>query len=194
MKKLIALTLAGALAFTPIMALAEEPDLEARVAALEERVTALEALLSGESSEEAPAAAAPDEAAAPEEAPATSDTIFEYGGCSLQYVSSEVRQDYQGNNVLVVYFDYTNNSGKDKAAYLEFNVQAFQNGKENTGIPVLYPDIQEHKDSMAQIMSGADPIRVAFAEPLSDTSDVIVRVSPLISLSDEHLDIPIKLQ
>ena len=188
MKKLIALTLAGALIFTPIMASAEEPDLETRVAALEERVAALEAQLSGSSSEEAPAAAAP------EEAPASSDTVFEYGGCSLQYISSEIRQDYQGNNVLAVYFDYTNNSGKDKAAYLEFKVQAFQNGKENTGIPVLYPDIQEHEDSMAQIMSGADPVRVAFIEPLSDMSDVIVRISPLISFGDEHLDIQITLQ
>lgn len=186
MKKSAALLLASAMVLSPVTVLADD-DLEARVAALEERVAVLEAQL-GLSESETPA---DDASADPEE---LGDLVFDYGGCSLRYVSSEIRQDYQGKDALVAYFDFLNNSGKDQAAYLEFQVQAFQNGKTNAAIPILYPDIQEHMDSMAQVMSGTDPVRVAFIEPLSDTSDVVLRVSPLISFGDEHLDIPVSLK
>lgn len=186
MRKCAALLLASAMVLSPVTVLADD-DLEARVAALEERVAVLEAQL-GLPESETPA---DDAGADPEE---LGDLVFDYGGCSLRYVSSEIRQDYQGKDALVAYFDFLNNSGKDQAAYLEFQVQAFQNGKTNAAIPILNPDIQEHMDSMAQVMSGTDPVRVAFIEPLSDTSDVVLRVSPLISFGDEHLDIPVSLK
>ena len=200
-KKLIAFALAGTLLVTPVVSFAEETD----TASLEERVKSLENVVImmytvGKSkgywddleAEYRDIIAAQN--SSPEtEASAPTDTYFEYDDCSLQYDTFEIRKDYRGNDMIVVYFYFTNNSDGTQMAMTTFNVQVFQNGKE-CGSAYISEHIQEYSDSIANIMPGSNPVRVAFLANLTDKSDVIVRVSPLISFGDEHLDIPIKLQ
>lgn len=214
MKRSLMILLVGLLIFMPVTSFADEADQEARIAALEEKVEALEKErdtlyeviaqiwavgekkgLWGDIKEEFAALKANQSTSSESEsasAPAT-DLSFEYNDCALQYDTFEVTKDYQGNNVLVVYFYFTNNSEANQMAMGTFNVQVFQNGKE-CGMAVISQSIPEYNDSIAQIMPGADPVRVAFLAKLADMSDVIVRVSPLISLGNDYINIPLKLQ
>jgi hypothetical protein len=192
MKRLVAMVLAGMMVLSPIAVYADDADLEARVAALEERVAALEAQLSGQETTENQQDTGADTTDAIQTVPAQSDTFIEYEGCSLQYVDYEIVQDRQGNNVLVTYFDFSNNSEKTKSAVWSFSVKVFQHGKE-TGTAYL-SGIQEHTDCTAEIMPGSGPLRVAYLDKLDDMSDAIVRVSPLISLGDNYIDINLSFQ
>ena len=185
MRKTAAFLLAGAMVLSPVSVFAND-DLEARVAALEERVAVLESQL-GLSASDIPT----DDASADSEE--SGDLVFESDDCSLWYRDFEIVKDYQGGDAIVLYFDFVNGSDRNRAAMMTFNVQVFQNGKE-TGLAVVTQQIPEYNDSVAQVMPGADPVRVAFISKLEDLSDVIVRVSPLISLGGDYIEIPLSLQ
>ena len=185
MKKSAALLLAGAMVLSPVSVLAND-DLEARVVALEERVAVLESQL-GLSGSDVPA----DDGDVDLEE--RGDLVFESDGCSLWYRDFEIVKDYQGGDAIVLYFDFANSSDRNRSAMMTFNVQVFQNGKE-TGLAVVAQSIPEYNDSVAQVMPGADPVRVAFISKLEDLSDVIVRISPLVSLGGDYIEIPLSLQ
>ena len=204
MKRTTVLILSGILILSPAVAFAEETD----VAALEERVAALEATVEQQSQiisalyvigqekgiwgniDEELAAIQASSEAAPEDLGASS---FEADGCSLSFVGFDIMKEYSGSDALVLYFDFVNGSDQNKAAMLTFNVQVFQNGKEQ-GPAVVAQSVPEYNDSVAQVMPGADQVRVAFISKLEDASDVIVRVSPLISRGGDYIEIPLSLQ
>ena len=208
MKKSAAFLLAGAMVLSPLSVLADD-DPEARITALESRVVQLEKVvymmykigqeegLWSENVDEELARILADENSGTtietEQAADPSDYCFESDDCSLSFVGFDVMKEYSGNDALVVYFDFVNGSDQNKTAMLTFNVQVFQNGKEQ-GLAVISQSVPEYNDCAAQIMPGADPVRVAFISKLEDLSDVIVRVSPLISLGGDYIEIPLSLQ
>jgi hypothetical protein len=173
------------MALSPITVLADDTELEARVVALEERVASLEAQLNIQEVAEMESEEATEKAF---------DLYFEDEDCILSYDGYETVHDTQGKPAIITYFYFTNNSDETKTAMAAFSVKVFQHGKEMSPA-YISQHIQEESDSFAQVMPGADPIRVAFVSKLDDMSDVIVRVGPLFDFGgDKHLDIPLTVK
>ena len=171
-KRLISLLTVCIIAAFPAAALAGEPDLESRLSALEARVAALEAIIGSDPSAGAPAA----ETESLQELP---DISLDDGEHSIKYAGSELSKDYEGNDVVVVYFDYINGSADTSCAGFDFLIKAFQNKRQLEGTAM--DDNQPCDDYYNEFQSGADTIRVGNAFLISDTSDVTVNIVSLMN-------------
>lgn len=119
------------------------------------------------------------------EQPEKSDNEFTYKDLNVVYKDSKVEKDKSGDDCLVVYFDYTNNSDENEAFVYTFNVKAFQNGVELESSWFHVND--ETKNDEKEIQPGTT-ITVATAFVLTDSRDLTtIQVEPLISLSEEIL-------
>lgn len=177
MKKLIALVVTGIMLLSPFTAFADD-DLEARVAALEEKVADLEAQLAGSVPEGVTAAPVQEVADVGEV-----ETGIVSNNCSLEYVDFEVSKTYDDFDCVIVYFDFINGSGETSQAADEFRVDVFQNGVEQEFGTVS--DNQADKDWYTKVRSGSDALRVAYTSKIGDMSDIIVS---LRSSSDYNMD------
>ena len=112
--KILVSLMAGMLMLSPIIAHADDSDLEARIAALEERVAALEAQIN----------ASPEGVSAvPEQKevnPGTVETGMVDDGCSLTFKRFEVSENYSGESIVILYFDFFNGSGRTTSADYKF--------------------------------------------------------------------------
>ena len=177
-RQLIALTL-SLLAASPAISYASDVDYEARLAALEARVAALEAIIGSDPSSGAPAA----ETESLQELP---DISLDDGEHSIKYVGSELSKDYEGNDVVVVYFDYTNGSPDTSCAGFDFLIKAFQNKRQLEGTAM--DDNQPCDDYYNEFQAGADTVRVGNAFLISDTSDVTVNIVSLMSPTSDSVE------
>jgi len=185
MKKLVVLSFVGFLAVTPITAMANE-DLEARIAALEERVSALEAQ----------ASVVPDGVSAVQDSePAELEDVetgMVAGGCSLSFKRAEVAKDNSGNDAVIMYFDFTNESGDNKSAGDAFYVKIFQHDREMSYASVY--DNPAVDDKYTEFRSGADPVEVGFASEIADTSDIIINISSMEDWEAEDVEFTVSLE
>lgn len=161
--RIVIFMLAAMIAAAPITAYAADADLEARVAALEKRVAALEAQLSG---------------SAPEETPGETDQAvpsymsMSEDGVTLTYTSHKVAKDYEGNDCVILYFDFINESDENKSPLSSTMFRVFQHGKE-IDMAVVMDDTAVH-DHMTTIMPGADPLPFGVAYGITDLTDITV--------------------
>lgn len=96
---------------------------------------------------------------------------------------SQLGTDYSGKQALVVNYSFTNNSNSAISFMIAANAKAFQNGVE------LSTAIGADTDSMS-LMNDVKPgatIQLQQAYVLSDTSDVTIEVTKLISFKDVML-------
>lgn len=183
MKKLIAL-----IAIMTLMPMTVHADnLEARVQALEERVAALEAQLN----------ATPESVSAvPEQKevdPGTVETGMVDDGCSLTFNRFEVSENYSGENIVILYFDFFNGSGRTTSADYKFEVKVFQNDREQPECIAF--DSDAGKERYTEFRSGADPVEVAYASEIQDMSDIIVNISnPFISNGDDFVEFALSIE
>jgi len=98
------------------------------------------------------------------------DTVT-YDNTTLKYLKHEVITDNNGREVVVVYFDFSNNS-EDNTAFA-----CFQNGKE-LDYPLISFDIDEYNNIARELQTGAN-ITVARIYILEDKSNVDLEVTPL---------------
>ena len=161
--RIVIFMLATMIAAAPITAYAADADLEARVAAVEKRVAALEAQLSGSAPEETPEET---EQAAP------SDMSISEDGVTLTYTSHKVAKDYEGNDCVILYFDFINESDENKSPLSSTMFRVFQHGKE-IDMAVVMDDTAVH-DHMTTIMPGADPLPFGVAYGITDLTDITV--------------------
>ena len=93
----------------------------------------------------------------------------------IKYTGHKVVKEYDGNDCLALYYDYTNLSDKaENAIWSEFYIQAFQNGIEcNMGFPADRDQAMQNygKDIMPGIT-----INVADSYEISNKSDVTVMI------------------
>lgn len=183
MKRFIALALAGVLTIAPMTTPAEEADLQKQIDALTARVEALEAQI-GIKSE--------DVSEQTEMDTVTGETEITKHGCTLKFKRYEVSQNYSGEDIVILYFDFFNDSGKTKSADHEFVVKVFQNGREQ--YETISFDNDAGHDRYTEIRSGTDAIEVAYASELQDMSDIIVNLSPFIGSSDEFVEFTLSLE
>lgn len=180
MKKL-ALLLTASLAFVaPVFG--ADADLEARIAALEERVAALEAQIGGGTVAET------------EQTVSEGELTAEGNGFTLTFTGCETTKDYEGMDCVLLYFDFTNISGDTRSAVEAFNVKIFQHGIEQQGYPMLNDDPQELTSRGADIKPGAETIKVAWLEPITDMSEIDVEVIPMPNSNNEPLEFTVSLE
>lgn len=96
---------------------------------------------------------------------------------TLKYLKHEVITDNNGREVVVVYFDFSNNSEDNTAFAYNYDVTCFQNGKE-LDYPLISFDIDEYNNIARELQTGAN-ITVARIYILEDKSNVDLEVTPL---------------
>lgn len=95
---------------------------------------------------------------------------------TLKYLKHEIITDSNDREVVVVYFDFTNNSKDNEAFIYNYNVTCFQNGKE-LDYPLASFDIDEYNNAARELQTGAN-LTVARIYILEDKSDVDLEVTP----------------
>ena len=103
--------------------------------------------------------------------------IARYGDTTLKYLKHEVITDSNDREVLVVYFDFANNSEDNTAFAYNYDVTCFQNGKE-LDYPLASIDVDEYNNAARELQTSAN-ITVARIYILEDKSDVDLEVTPL---------------
>lgn len=96
---------------------------------------------------------------------------------TLKYLKHEVITDSNDREVLVVYFDFANNSEDNTAFAYNYDVTCFQNGKE-LDYPLVSYDIDEYNNIARELQTGTN-ITVARIYILEDKSNVDLEVTPL---------------
>lgn len=103
--------------------------------------------------------------------------IARYDDTKLKYLKHEVITDSNDREVLVVYFDFANNSEDNTAFAYNYDVTCFQNGKE-LDYPLVSFDIDEYNNIARELQTGTN-ITVARIYILEDKSNVDLEVTPL---------------
>lgn len=117
----------------------------------------------------------------PEE-PATS---FEIADMTVNFVEYKIEENAMGEQCLVLYFDFTNNSEESQAFGYTFSVKAFQNGVELE--PTFFHVNTETENSTKEIKPGVT-LRVAEQFGIEDVSGTIeVEIEPFNIWSDKML-------
>ena len=122
--------------------------------------------------------------AAVDEADSEDDGIinFDGEGYNVTYVKHETGTDYEGNPCLYYYYTLTNNGEENTSAAVASYIQCFQNG-----VQCQSAITTESNDSINNYMMDVQPggsIEVCQVFSLSDTSDVTIEASELISFDD----------
>lgn len=126
----------------------------------------------------------PTEAPTPELTPEPV-TQFEYEGMTVKYLRHEVMTDSVGQKVLVVYYDFTNNSDENQTFDYAFSDKCFQNGVEVE--PSYWHANEESKNSGKEIKPGTT-LEVASSFVLGDCmDDVELEIEPWITLKENIL-------
>jgi len=190
-KKIVALLIAASMACAPAAVYAAE-DTDARIAALEERVTALEELISMLTG---PGVSATPQQESEEPAPIGESGVgIQANGCTLTYTGFELGKSYDDHDAVIVNFDFTNNSGESTCAFYEFYMKVFQHDREVEFATISSGVSQAFDDRDTEIRSGAEPIAVAFASKIDDTSDIIVRLESSRDWNAEPVEFTISLE
>ena len=96
---------------------------------------------------------------------------------TLKYLKHEVITDSNDREVVVVYFDFANNSEYNTDFAYNYNVTCFQNGKE-LDYPLVSFDIDEYNNIARELQTGTN-ITVARIYILEDKSNVDLEVTPI---------------
>lgn len=112
------------------------------------------------------------------------DTEGDLGNYHVKIVSAtKSTADYQGKDTIIVTYEWTNNSDSATSFAAALNAHVYQNG---VGLDVaIYTDIPQGYDvnsELTSVQAGATQ-DVTIAYTLSDTSDVTVEVTDLLTIS-----------
>ena len=111
------------------------------------------------------------------------------GDYDVSIISSEIGDDYDGKDVLIVHYGFTNNGKKEASFSLSISAEAFQNGVE---LERAY--FADSNDASSLYVKPGAGIEVVLAYELPDTSATVnLEVSELLSFSDEKLTATIEL-
>ena len=116
----------------------------------------------------------PDEPAEPEttDSGAVGDYDVTIGDCAFG-------TDYEGNNMIVVNYDFTNNSQDSIAPFVGISMQAFQDGVQLETAFVMDTSVYDAGIGQKQLKPGASLTGCQNAYVLTSTSPVEVEVGPL---------------
>lgn len=103
----------------------------------------------------------------------------------VKYLRHEVMVDGIVQTVLVVYYEFTNNSGKNQSFVYSFSDTCFQNGVE---APKSYWHANEESKNKSKEIKDGTTATVASSFILSeDRNNVLIEIAPWISFTDKIL-------
>ena len=112
-------------------------------------------------------------------------TEFTYGKMTVKYLRHEITENEMGENVLIVYYEFTNNSNDNQAFIYSFADTCFQNGVQLDDS--LFHANEQTRNADREIQPGAT-IEVASAFDLGDSRDTVtLEVEPWVSFTSNKL-------
>ena len=112
-------------------------------------------------------------------------TEFTYGKMTVKYLRHEITENEMGENVLIVYYEFTNNSNDNQAFIYSFNDTCFQNGVQLDDS--LFHANEQTRNADRERQPGAT-IEVASAFDLGDSRDTVtLEVEPWVSFTSNKL-------
>lgn len=109
--------------------------------------------------------------------------VYETNGLTFTYLRSELFSR-NGQDFIIVYFNFANNSGKENTAQMGASIKAFQNNIDTDRTFMYDIGINELELATTQIRSGGNA-DIAFAYKISGMSDVVISMGPLFNFSGE---------
>lgn len=105
----------------------------------------------------------------------------------MEIKSSRLTKDYQGKDVVIVTYGFTNNSKENQAFAWAFSDKAFQNGVEpQPSYSYRFDDTEYTSDNANKEIKPGTTLDIEQAYELSDlTSDVKIEVEELFSLDSK---------
>lgn len=112
-------------------------------------------------------------------------TEFTYGKMTVKYLRHEITENEMGENVLIVYYEFTNNSNDNQAFIYSFSDTCFQNGVQLDDS--LFHANEQTRNADREIQPGAT-IEVASAFDIGDSRDTVtLEVEPWVSFTSNKL-------
>lgn len=109
-------------------------------------------------------------------------TLDEY---AIKFTGASLAKDYEGNDVIVISYDFTNNGEEATSAMVSLYIQAFQDGVElDAAYGISGDDGYSADNSMKDLQTGAT-LNCQSAFVLTSTSPVEVEASPAFSFSED---------
>ncbi len=135
------------------------------------------ALASGDSSETSSQGSGVAETAA--------DNSSTLGNYSIEIMSCRLAEDYEGDPVVIVKYNFTNNADNATSFYIAFEDSVYQNGVGLNEAYVLDDSANYNADNRTKDIKKGSSLEVEVAYELNDTeTDIEVEVKELISFND----------
>ena len=178
-KKLLSALLCASFIFVSAPVYADEitdkiADIESRISQLENEVDELKTQLIGEPSEQA------------NTSESQSEFSFTSEGHTFTYLKNEVGPNHEGKDRVIIYFDYTNNTGETYCPGFALSINAFQNGISLDSAGWLGSGITEEENFYKEIKDGTT-LQVAIGFTLQDYSQINLEISPLFMTNDTEI-------
>lgn len=119
---------------------------------------------------------------------------FSNKNVSISYTGFELTTDYNEEDCIIIYYDYTNNSGDSGSAMLNSYIKVFQDGVscDSTMLP-FDVEIEAVNNHSKEIQSG-HTISVADVFKISSDSDLTIEASEAFSFSDKKDTMILKIK
>lgn len=112
-------------------------------------------------------------------------TEFTYGKMTVKYLRHEITENEMGENVLIVYYEFTNNSNDNQAFIYSFSDTCFQNGVQLDDS--FFHANEQTRNADREIQPGTT-IEVASAFDIGDSRDTVtLEVEPWASFTSNKL-------
>lgn len=110
----------------------------------------------------------------------------------IVYDGYEVSTDYEGNDCVIIYYNYTNTDDEPQSAFYFVNMKCFQNGVECDQIFVPSEENECIENHNRQVTSGTT-LRCAQAFKISSRDDIELSVEEYLSLNDHREEMLVDL-
>ena len=108
--------------------------------------------------------------------------------CTVDIQSCRLAQDWEGKDVVIVKYAFTNNSDQSKSFTLSFDDEVFQDGIGLNESYVLADSAKYSADNQSKEIKKGATLEVEVAYELNDTTtDITVEVSELFSFDDSKI-------
>lgn len=120
---------------------------------------------------------------------------FDIEDSRIVYTGFKIKKDYDGNNCLVLYYDFTNKDSEPQSAiWADYGITIFQNGVQ-CDTAFVWEDRDNSMDNYSKEVTQGTTLNVACSYELQDMSDVSIRIEEMWNWSNPKTqNITLKIQ